>query len=532
MKMNIMKKSLFAAAVCAGAVCLPANAANLVLRNVDPPNVGFNDPTPATPVGGNSGTTVGGQRLIAYQKALELWGKTLRSNVDVVVRGSFAGLSCTAGGGTLAQAGALSIFSDFPGAPLAGHWYGAAIANALAGQDLDPGGDDIVANFNGNVGKPTCVAGPGWYYGLDNNAGPGQIDFLDTFMHEVAHGLGFQNFVSEATGARPAGLPDVYMANTKDVDTGKFWNVMTAPEIVASAVNAGRVVWTGANVTAGAPIILGPYEGIRLTGTLTKDVEYGTASFGPAPNPTNFSGAIVRATTVVGGAGAFEGCTAISSSVSGKVALIDRGVCGFAVKAKNAQNAGAVAVIIANTLGRTATGMGGVDATMTIPSVMVGNADGDAIKAALPGVSTDYYVDPTRRAGTTNGLVRLYAPRTVEPGSSGSHFDTVASPNLLMEPAITDTLRSARNLDLTPALMKDIGWQMETLKVGACDSGVPSALANGQLLHADVEACSAGAKNHGQFVACMATVVDTAARAGLLADHQRGAVMSCAARGR
>ena len=46
------------------------------------------------------------------------------------------------GGGTLAQAGALQIFSDFPGAKLAGHWYGAALANALAGEDLAPGGPD------------------------------------------------------------------------------------------------------------------------------------------------------------------------------------------------------------------------------------------------------------------------------------------------------------------------------------------------------------------------------------------------------
>jgi hypothetical protein len=34
---------------------------------IDPPGVGFNDPTPATPVGGNIGTTIGQQRLIAFQ---------------------------------------------------------------------------------------------------------------------------------------------------------------------------------------------------------------------------------------------------------------------------------------------------------------------------------------------------------------------------------------------------------------------------------------------------------------------------------
>ena len=89
--------------------------------------------------------------------------------------------------------------------------------------------------------------------------------------------------------------------------------------------------------------------------------------------------------------------------------------------------------------------------------------------------------------------MRLYAPATVALGSSISHFDTVASPNLLMEPFINADLRSTRNLDLTPALMQDIGWQLETLKFGSCDSGVANALANGDLLHVKYEAC-AGAR--------------------------------------
>jgi hypothetical protein len=223
-----MHKKL-SAVLIAAALALPAHASNIVLNNVDAPNVGFNDPSPAVPVGGNGGTTVGAQRLIAYEKALELWGKTLKSDVKIVVQGSFAPLSCTASGGTLAQAGAIQIFANFPNAPLDLHWYGVALANSLAGTDLAPGGpdpgplappyaDDIVANFNGNLGKPGCLEGSTWYYGLDSNPGPGEVDFLDTFMHEVAHGLGFQNFANEVTGATPLGLPDVYMANTLDLD--------------------------------------------------------------------------------------------------------------------------------------------------------------------------------------------------------------------------------------------------------------------------------------------------------------------------
>lgn len=536
-------KNILIAGLIGLAVATPAFAATIIVNNVDAPNVGFNDPTPAAPVGGNGGTTVGAQRLIAYQKALELWGKTLASNATIVVQGSFARLSCTATGGTLAQAGAIQIFANFPNAPLDDHWYGIALANAIAGADLTPGpldpgplappyNDDIVANFNGDLGKPDCLAGSTWYYGLDSTPGPNQIDFLDTFMHEVAHGLGFQNFANEATGSTPDGLPDVYMANTLDLDTDQLWNTMNAAQIRASAVNNGRVVWSGPNVTANAPLVLGSYEGVRLTGTLNREIEYGAASFGAAPSAANFSGAIVLGTDGVAAPGSgtlTDGCEAITAPVAGKIALVDRGLCGFVVKAKNAQNAGAIGVIIANTLGRASFEPGGTDPTIVVPTIGIGNADGDAIKAALPGVSAEYFIDPSRTAGLAEGFVRLYAPRTVALGSSISHFDVTAAPSLLMEPFVTSGLRSNSTLDLTPSLMQDIGWDIETLRIGNCNTGVPSVLATGQMLHANVSACAASAKNHGQFMNCMTNVADAAKKAGLMTGAQQGAITSCAA---
>ena len=38
-------------------------AATITIVNGDPAGVGFNDPTPVAPVGGNTGTTLGAQRL-------------------------------------------------------------------------------------------------------------------------------------------------------------------------------------------------------------------------------------------------------------------------------------------------------------------------------------------------------------------------------------------------------------------------------------------------------------------------------------
>src|SRR3954469_15285800 len=127
-------------ALCAGALlgaaAFSAQAANVILINADPAGVGFNDPTPATPVGGNAGTTVGDQRLIAYSRALQLWGSVLKSDVPITVLGSFSPLDCTATAGVLAQAGAWNIELNFPHAPLSNTLYHSALANSLAGQDL------------------------------------------------------------------------------------------------------------------------------------------------------------------------------------------------------------------------------------------------------------------------------------------------------------------------------------------------------------------------------------------------------------
>jgi hypothetical protein len=105
--------------------------------------------------------------------------------------------------------------------------------------------------------------------------------------------------------------------------------------------------------------------------------------------------------------------------------------------------------------------MGGFSPFVTIPSVGITLAQGDAIKDAGK-VNLKLILNPDKLAGANDdGMVLLYAPNPVRPGSSKSHFDTSASPNLLMEPSITSTLDAANDLDLTPALFDDIGWVLQ-----------------------------------------------------------------------
>src|SRR5262245_50033932 len=62
---------LVASVLCGlGVVLAPAvEAAVIRVLNKDNPGEGFNDPTPVAPVGGNTGTTLGQQRLLAFQHA-------------------------------------------------------------------------------------------------------------------------------------------------------------------------------------------------------------------------------------------------------------------------------------------------------------------------------------------------------------------------------------------------------------------------------------------------------------------------------
>jgi hypothetical protein len=77
---------------------------------------------------------------------------------------------------------------------------------------------------------------------------------------------------------------------------------------------------------------------------------------------------------------------------------------------------------------------------------------GPQVTAAVPGVLTS--------GADSFNRVRMYAPNPFEPGSSVSHFDKSASPNLLMEPNITHGLNHtvAPPGDLTLLLLRDIGW--------------------------------------------------------------------------
>ncbi|MGH9932593.1 MAG: PA domain-containing protein [Pyrinomonadaceae bacterium] len=438
-------------------------AATIVIQNGDAAGVGFNDTTPVAPVGGNPGTTLGQQRLNAFQFAANIWGATLDSSSTITVRATWEPLSCTSTSAVLGAAGAATIWRDFSGAPFSGTWYSAALANALTGVDLQAGSQEITARFNVNLGTTGCGETFPFYLGFDNNHGGG-TDLVAVLLHEFSHGLGFQTFTNSSTGAWNAGFPSIYDRFLFDNNTGKTWAqpTMTDAERQASAISGNRLSWNGTNVTTDLQSILGtPLLRVNSPVGIAGNYAVGTAAFGA---PLSFPGVTANITQ----ASPNDACSALTNAVamSGKIALIDRGSCTFVLKVKNAQNAGAIGVIIVNNDAANPTQvvqMGGADATITIASLSVSLNDGTTIKSQLGGgVNATLLTNTAVPSGVDgSGRALLFAPNPFQGGSSVSHWDTTEYPNQLMEPAINGDLTHSvvPVWDLTLSLFQDIGWR-------------------------------------------------------------------------
>lgn len=530
-----------------------AGPAQIIIININAPNVGFNDPTPAEPVGGNPGTTLGQQRLFAFQRAAEIWGARLDSNVPIRIRAQFVAL----GAGVLGSAGPVSVLRNFPGAPLPNTWYHVALANKLAGFDLSTN-DDIQANFSSTFN---------FYLGLDNNHGT-RPDLVTVLLHEFAHGLGFSQLANLNTGALFNGSPDHYNSKLFDLTLGLHWPQMTNAQRAASATRFGRVVFDGSFVTAGVPNVLtlgSPEVRVNSPAPIAGVFQFGTAAFGSTLGNPNVSGDIVAAVDAVETGGTdTDGCSPFSNAgaVSGKIALIERGLCGFAQKARNAGDAGAVGVIIYNNVANqngAAPGMAddGINGQfVTVPAVSLRRVDGLSIVAQLGGTVSGFIgTNLTVRAGADQAnRARVFAPFPIQGGSSISHFDSAARRNLLMEPAITNDLTHKVKApdDLTFELLRDVGWTFpdadsdgvvddedcnpnsdtqSTIILGGINTGVPNHLfPNGCTMSDIIAQLAASASNHGDFVSAIAHLTNGWNSEGLISGSQKGAVQSAAAK--
>jgi PA domain len=553
---TLLRAAALAAVLALSGISSAQAAGRIIVVNGNLPGIGFNDPTPAAPIGGNTGTTLGEQRMNVFQFAADIWTAVLNPSVDIYVWARFVPLAPN----VLGSAGPISVSRGFPGAEYPDLWYHDALANHLRGADPVPHdatflpnaadtanpSDEISARFSTNFA---------FYLGLDNNeeSVPNTNDLLVVVLHEMGHGLGFSNLVNEGDGSQFMGFGDLYSQYTLDVVTNQNWNAMTNEERAASALNLRKVSWTGLNVKKDVPSVLSPGEPFLRANSPAGigPFLFGTAAFGTPLSPAGVTGDLVLGDDGTADPVTTDGCVPLVNNVAGKVVLLDRGVCNFTIKVKNAQNAGAIAVVIAdNVAGGPPSGLAGSDATITIPSGRVTLADGNALKANLAaGVNVTLGLDTSILAGTDR-LKKLMLLATFDPvqlGSSISHFDGVASRNQLMEPAINPDLTASVTPpeDLTTSLFTDIGWYSDadgvpdgtdscigsdtrpTVILGKCDSRANNTvMTDGCSVSDRLDECSG--LRFDKYLACVAKKTDELARKKVITRRNEVGILLCA----
>src|SRR5438552_7623173 len=214
------------------------------------------------------------------------------------------------------------------------------------------------------------------------NVFPGNV--LDASSHDiakavdaaVADGMDVLN-LSLGGGARPNDV--LVNAVNSAVDAGVVvaiaaGNAGPLPGTVESPGIADKVITVGASTN---PHFIGIPVTVTSIGTFGAAIGQ-FANFVPA----------VTATYVT--TSPTNGCTAISGSLAGEIALIARGACTFSTKIRNAQSAGAIGVIVYNSQQGDPVAMAqdGTPNQPTIPAVMVSRPNGLAMAAAASKMVT------------------------------------------------------------------------------------------------------------------------------------------------
>ncbi|MCB0032643.1 MAG: hypothetical protein KDE51_01375, partial [Anaerolineales bacterium] len=138
----------------------------------------------------------------AFEYAVTIWEQLVVSSVTINVDAEFKDLGDPF---ILGGAGALDYGINFTNAPQPGVWYPIALANSIAGSDLNGSTSEIGAQFNSTFD---------WYYGTDGNTPGDKVDFVSVVLHEIGHGLGFSGsmIVQGGVGYWGSGtqFPDIY----------------------------------------------------------------------------------------------------------------------------------------------------------------------------------------------------------------------------------------------------------------------------------------------------------------------------------
>ncbi len=446
---------------------------------LDSPGRGFFDSTERPPMFDNPGTTLGEQRRLAFERAVSIWTTALNSDVPVVIEASFdpePQLYCDDVSAVLGGARADAAFRRFTGAPREDLFYPSPLADKLAGKDLDPGAPDISAIFNPRLDEE-CLGELGWYYGYQPNGS--QADFVNTVLHELAHGLGFASLVDETTGAAFPGLSP-YDALAFDNSLQRYWDEMTIDERAQSARTPFNLVWPGGAVAKRAPDVLAlGAPRLDIAGDETRSIVLvGESNFGPTLDEGEVEGQLVQwsPSEACGGGSVAEGQVVMLRSGNGCNDVIPQ--------YQAAQAQGAVGVILRDEYGQIPPWA--VDATVdgaAIPALTIAAADFDQLRNSLirgTELSATLTAESQQLVGADqHGRVYLSTTYPVLEGSSVTHWDrstrrrrsSDSEPDaLLMEPLASGIVANQVD-ELTAQLLEDLGWGDASCGNGKLEAG-------------------------------------------------------------
>jgi hypothetical protein len=109
-----------------------------------------------------------------------------------------------------------------------------------------------------------------------------------------------------------------------------------------------------------------------------------------------------------------EGCSPLTNDLTGKIAVVYRNTCEFGAKAKNAQDAGAIGVIVINRDPEVINmGAGADGANVTIPVVMLTNTDGAALVAEMTNGDVEVFIG--NKTGLFDNDIALLSSAVLRP---------------------------------------------------------------------------------------------------------------------
>ena len=172
---------------------------------------------------------------VQVQAAIDTWAANFDSKVPIYIEATWGRSSSYS---VLGSARPGNYFANFPGAPDASLWYPSALANALAGKDLDGDNPEMVINVNSLAS---------WYRGNGNGPNKSEYDLQSVILHEMAHGLGFLSTDSYDTyfGYGSIDQPTPYDAYVQTGD-GRRLSDLPSPSLELGEALTSKLVWSGA----------------------------------------------------------------------------------------------------------------------------------------------------------------------------------------------------------------------------------------------------------------------------------------------